>query len=60
VPDALLNIASSQIEMGESNAGKKTLEELMTKYPISDAADKARRRLAALNAAANAPPPGKP
>lgn len=60
VPDALLNIASSQIEMGESNAGKKTLEELMTKYPISDAADKARRRLAALNAPANAPPPGKP
>ncbi|HEV2008335.1 MAG TPA: tol-pal system protein YbgF [Burkholderiales bacterium] len=60
VPDALLNIASSQIEMGESTAGKKTLEELMTKYPISDAADKARRRLAALNAAANVPPPGKP
>lgn len=58
VPDALLNIASSQIEMGEANAGRKTLEELMAKYPISDAADKARRRLAALNAAA--PPPGKP
>jgi tol-pal system protein YbgF len=57
VPDALLNIASSQIEMGESSAGRKTLEELMAKYPISDAADKARRRLAALNAAA--PPPGK-
>jgi TolA-binding protein len=57
VPDALLNIASSQIEMGEANAGRKTLEELMAKYPISDAADKARRRLAALNTAA--PPPGK-
>ena len=57
VPDALLNIASSQIEMGEANAGRKTLEELMAKYPISDASDKARRRLAALNTAA--PPPGK-
>ncbi len=57
VPDALLNIASSQIEMGEASAGRKTLEELMAKYPISDASDKARRRLAALNTAA--PPPGK-
>ncbi len=47
VPDAMLNMASSQIEMGESNTGRKTLEELVTKYPISDAADKARRRLAA-------------
>jgi len=55
VPDAMLNIASSQIEMGESNAGRKTLEELMAKYPISEAAEKAKRRLAALSA-----PPGAP
>ena len=47
VPDALLNIASSQIELGESNAGRKTLEDLVGRYPISDAADKAKRRLAA-------------
>jgi len=45
VPDALLNIASSQIEMGESNAGRKTLEEVLTRFPLSDAADKAKRRL---------------
>ncbi len=45
VPDALLNIASSQIEMGESNVGRKMLEELVAKYPVSEAADKAKRRL---------------
>jgi len=54
VPDALLNIASSQVEMGESAVGRKTLEEVVAKYPVSDAADKARRRLAALNAPAAA------
>ena len=54
VPDSLLNIASSQIEMGESIAGKKTLEELVAKYPVSEAAEKAKRRIAALNA------PGSP
>lgn len=48
VPDAMLNIASSQIEMGESIAGRRTLEDLVAKYPVSDAADKAKRRLATL------------
>jgi len=48
VPDALLNIASSQIEMGESAAGRKTMEEIVAKYPVSEAADKAKRRLATL------------
>jgi tol-pal system protein YbgF len=61
VPDAMLNIASSQIEMGESIAGKKSLEELVAKFPISDAADKAKRRLTALTAATTpAPAPGTP
>ena len=62
VPDAMLNIASSQIEMGESIAGKKSLEELVAKFPISDAADKAKRRLTALTAASAtpAPAPGTP
>ncbi len=48
VPDAMLNIASSQIEMGESITGRRTLEDLVAKYPVSDAADKAKRRLATL------------
>lgn len=55
VPDALLNVASSQIEMGESIIGKKSLEEVVSRFPISDAADKAKRRLAAMNAVSNAP-----
>ena len=56
VPDAMLNIASSQIEMGESNAGRKVLEELVAKFPISDAADKAKRRLAAFGMPASKTP----
>lgn len=48
VPDALLNIASSQIEMGDSAAARKTMDEILAKHPGSDAAEKAKRRLAAL------------
>jgi tol-pal system protein YbgF len=51
VADAMLNIASSQIEMGETIAGRKSLEDLVAKYPISEAADKAKRRLSSLPAA---------
>lgn len=57
VPDAMLNIASSQIEMGESIAGRKTLEELIAKFPISDAAEKGKRRLATLTGPAAVRPP---
>jgi tol-pal system protein YbgF len=46
VPDALLNIASSQAELGETAAARKTMEEIVAKHPSSDAADKARRRIA--------------
>ena len=46
VPDALLNIASSQAELGESAASRKTLEDLVARYPLSEAADRAKRRLA--------------
>ena len=63
VPDAMLNIASSQIEMGETSVGRKTLEELVSKYPVSEAAEKAKRRITGLNAsgpAATAAPAGKP
>ena len=48
VPDALLNIASAQLEMGETAAARKTLDEILGKHPGSDAADKAKRRLANL------------
>ena len=46
VPDALLNIASSQAELGETAASRKTLEELVARHPQSEAADRAKRRLA--------------
>jgi tol-pal system protein YbgF len=66
VPDAMLNIASSHIEMGETAVGRRTLEELVAKFPVSEAAEKAKRRIGGLltpgsvgpaNAAA---PAGKP
>jgi tol-pal system protein YbgF len=44
-PDAMLNIASSQQELGNTAAARKTLDELIAKYPVSDAADKAKKRL---------------
>lgn len=46
VPDAMLNIASSQQEINHKTAAKKTLKDLIAKYPISDAAEKAKQRLA--------------
>lgn len=46
VPDALLNIATSQFEMGDRNAGRKTLEDLLLSHPHSEAAGKAKQRLA--------------
>lgn len=48
VPDALLNIASSQQELNDLPNARKTLESLIARFPVSDAAEKARRRLAAL------------
>jgi tol-pal system protein YbgF len=46
VPDALLNIASAQTELGETAGARRTLEELVAKHPQSEAAAKAKQRLA--------------
>lgn len=46
VPDAMLNIASCQSELGDATGARKTLEELVAKYPVSDAAERAQKRLA--------------
>ncbi|SNS32327.1 tol-pal system protein YbgF [Noviherbaspirillum humi] len=46
--DALLNIASCQLELKDKAAAKKTLETLTHKYPDSAAAQTAKERLAAL------------
>lgn len=47
LPDALLNIGSSQFELGDGAGARKTWQELVAKYPQTDAAAKARQRLAA-------------
>jgi tol-pal system protein YbgF len=44
-PDALLNIATSQSELGDVQSARATLQEVNTKYPSSEAAAKARQRL---------------
>jgi tol-pal system protein YbgF len=48
VPDALLNIASCQIELGDPTTARKTLDGVVARYPASEAAEKAKRRLATL------------
>lgn len=48
VPDAWLNIAACQQQLKDNAAARKTLKLLMTKYPDSKAAKKAKKRLAAL------------
>ena len=45
-PDAMLNIASSQSELGDATGARSTLRELINKYPTSAAADQAKQRLA--------------
>lgn len=44
-PDALLNIATSQAELGEIAAARATLQDVIARYPASEAAAKARQRL---------------
>ena len=46
VPDAMLNIATCQFELGDGVGSRRTLEDLVAKHPASDAAAKARQRLA--------------
>lgn len=48
VPDALLNIAGCQQKLSDVAAARKTLKQLIAKYPDSQAAAKAKKRLAAL------------
>lgn len=48
VADALLNIASCQMELKDKIAAKKTLETLIAQHPESQAAQTAKERLTAL------------
>ncbi|HEY2970749.1 MAG TPA: tol-pal system protein YbgF [Casimicrobiaceae bacterium] len=45
VPDAMLNIASCLTELGDAGGARRTLEDLVAKYPSAEAAGKARQRL---------------
>ncbi len=47
-PEAMLNIADCQLELKNKNAAKKTLKQLISQFPGSDAADKAKKRLATI------------
>ncbi len=46
VPDALLNMASCYSELRDNAGMRRTLEEIVAKYPGTEAAGKARQRLA--------------
>jgi tol-pal system protein YbgF len=46
IPDTLLSIANSQLEMKEVKAARKTLEDLVANHPGTEAATAARDRLA--------------
>ena len=48
VPDAMLEIANVQIETNDLGSARNTLEDIIARFPMSDAAAKARMRLAAL------------
>ncbi|MDD2833084.1 MAG: YbgF trimerization domain-containing protein [Methylotenera sp.] len=49
-PDAMLNMANSQIQLGLVPGAKKTLRELIAKFPNSDVIPTAQKRLKALEA----------
>jgi TolA-binding protein len=44
----MYNIANSQIQLGDIDAARQTLKNLVAKYPQSDAAPLAKKRLTAI------------
>lgn len=48
VPDAMYSIANSQIQLGQVSNAKKTLRDLVTKYPNVDVTPNAQKRLKTL------------
>jgi tol-pal system protein YbgF len=49
VPDAMLNMASALRDSGDAAGERRMLETLISRHPASEAAEKARKRLAARN-----------
>jgi tol-pal system protein YbgF len=48
VQEAMLNIADCQVNLNSKAAAKKTLKQLISQFPGSDASEKAKKRLAAI------------
>ena len=48
IPEAQLAVANCQLELKETKAARKTLEDLVADHPKSEAADAAKDRLARL------------
>lgn len=48
VPEAMLAVANCQVELRDSKSARRTLDELVKKYPQSEAARAGRERLASL------------
>jgi tol-pal system protein YbgF len=48
VQEAMLNIADCQVSLKSNAAAKKTLKQLISQFPGSDASEKAKKRLAAI------------
>ena len=46
--EAMLNVAECQLELKNKMAAKKTLKQLISQFPGSDASDKAKKRLATI------------
>ena len=50
VPDAMYSMANSQIQLGQVANAKKTLRDLVTKYPDAEVTPNAQKRLKSLEA----------
>lgn len=48
VPESMLNMADCQLSLKSNSAAKKTLKQVITRFPGSDASDKAKKRLASI------------
>ena len=48
VPDAMIAVANNQLESGQKDAARKTLEQVVAKYPGTEGARAANNRLKTL------------
>lgn len=48
VPEAMLNVSDCQLSLKSKSAAQKTLKQLISQFPGSDASEKAKKRLAAI------------